>query len=150
MLTKKELILKLQEGKQKTAMRCLEVARAYLPKSYTIKYRKSLTGRANVVTKKIEAPKPITKKALLVWLHECGHIHYQHNRQTGDPRFVQEYLAETYALTIMKAEGIKVTRKMINESKIYISWRINQAIERKLNEERARKKYPEIFKWVEN
>jgi hypothetical protein len=60
-------------AKRELAERLAKIAMLYVPEGYRIEYRKSLSGRCYMDKKLIQAPKPITCKALYIFLHECGH-----------------------------------------------------------------------------
>src|SRR5690349_9659387 len=94
--------------------RCLACAMQHTPEGVKIKYRSGLTGRA--WEDKISAPRPVTRKALYVYLHECGHVHLDHFTRF-DFVYIQEYEAERYAHQAMRAAGIPVPREMTRRAK---------------------------------
>jgi hypothetical protein len=64
-----------QAARKAAGERFMAIAMVYVPEGYTIEYRKSLTGRCFLSKKIIQAPRPVTRRALYVFLHECGHAH---------------------------------------------------------------------------
>ena len=90
-----EWIQQLVEGKEKTKRRCIAVALEHTPAQvHTILIRRSLSGRA-YHNGWMAAPKPFTRKALYMFLHECAHFHLGHcGPKRRKPRHVEEYEAE--------------------------------------------------------
>ena len=115
----------------KIARQCLVCAHANVPEDVVIlRWRKRLTGRAmhkgDVAA--IEAPLPKTRKALYVFLHECGHLHL--HRKTSKSRHRREFEAELYAHCRMQEAGIEVPESMTENARRYIAWKIRQAVRR--------------------
>lgn len=107
------------------------VALAETPASVQyIQVRQSLTGWAAWDGKKMCVPRPITRKALCIFLHECAHIHLGHNGHSGLPRHVEELQAEKWAFERMRAHGIPVPRTMTKRAKAHISYAIGKALRR--------------------
>ena len=115
----------MRRAKEEARDRCIDVAMAETPAA--IRYvvpRRSLTGRA--YEDHIEAPRPFTRKALYVYLHEVAHValgHF-HGRR---PRHLEEYEAEQWAHKRMRAHGIPVPCAMTQRAKRYVAWKIDQA-----------------------
>lgn len=63
----------LQAARKTAAERFTAIAMRYVPEGYTIEYRKSLSGRHFGQRKLIQAPRPVTRKSLYIFLHECAH-----------------------------------------------------------------------------
>jgi hypothetical protein len=118
----------LQAARRAAAARFAAVAAKYLPKGYTVAYRKSLSGHCSIGRKHIVAPRPVTRRSLYVFLHECAHAHLNHVGKA--PRHVEEMQAEQWAQRTMRAEGIAVPRKESKEAKRYVFRKLNQAIRR--------------------
>ena len=115
----------------KIARQCLACAHANVPDDVVIlRWRKKLTGRAlhKADVAAIEAPLPKTRKALYVFLHECGHLHL--HRRTSKSRHRREYEAEVYAHCRMQEAGIEVPESMTENARRYIAWKIRQAVRR--------------------
>ena len=100
---------------------------AHLPEGWTFKFRKSLSGRCFLKEYRVEAPKPVTRKALYIWLHECAHAHLHLKRGL---RHVEEMEAEQWAHARMREAGVPVPRAMTNRAKRYVARKIEQATAR--------------------
>jgi hypothetical protein len=105
--------------------RFVAIAMQELPSGWIYSFRKSLSGRCFMRQGRIEAPKPVTRKALYVWLHECAHAlkHYG-NRKA---RHVEEYEAEHWAHARMRAHGVPVPRAMTQRAKHDVAGKIREA-----------------------
>lgn len=124
----------------KLSERCMEVAMRHLPKGYTYEFRKGLSGYCCRKRKHIVAPKPVTRKALFVWLHECNHQH----AYSQLPSYEVEYLCETFAIETMEKEGIKVHPDSVADAKRYVNKRLKQGLRSGLAKEKVK---PEIAAW---
>jgi hypothetical protein len=82
---------KLQAARRAAAERFEAIAALYMPVGWTVKYRKSLTGCCSHLRKSIAVPRPRTRKALCVFLHECAHAHLHGGKRK--PRHVEEWEA---------------------------------------------------------
>jgi hypothetical protein len=101
----------LQALRKQAAERFTAIAMRYVPEGYTIEYCKSLSGGHCGSRKLIRAPRPITRRALFVFLHECGHAHlHRDGGQWGKSRHVIEMEAERWAHERMRENGIAVPR----------------------------------------
>lgn len=121
-------VARLKEGHRKMAERCMAIALMHTPPDVTIKYRKSLTGRAYFKERVLAAPRPVTRKSLYIYLHECAHFHLHANSRK--PRHVEEYEAEQWAHQKMREAGIAVPRSMTKRAKEYVVRKIDQALKR--------------------
>jgi hypothetical protein len=86
--------------------------------------------RAYVTQKAISVPKPVTRRALHVYLHEVAHVVLEHcplGKGGGKPRHVEEYEAEQWAFNVMRAEGVPIPRKSMASAKSYVARKIRQA-----------------------
>ena len=107
------------------AQRYFSIALAHLPPGWTFSFRsKSLTGCCCWKRKHIEAPRPVTRRALHVWLHECAHAE---GIGKGQARHVEEMLVEKRAHRMMRAAGVPVSKKSLEEGKRHVAWEIVQA-----------------------
>jgi hypothetical protein len=116
----------LQAAKRDAAARYEAIGMRYLPKGWTVKkYRKNLSGVCRVGKKEIEAPRPLTRKSLYIFLHECAHaiLHADDFRK----KHVQEFEAEKWAHDIMRKEGVPVPRVMTTRAKADVKRKIRQA-----------------------
>ncbi len=113
----------------------------HLPQGYTYSFRSSLTGRCWRGKKHISAPKPVTRRALHVWLHEC---HHGMNAYSKFPSYYAEYQCEMFATRIMGADGIKVHEKSIANAKHYVFKRLEHAVRQGMVTEKIS---PEIARW---
>lgn len=116
----------LQVARKAAAARFTAIALKYVPDGYTIEYRKSLSGRHFGMQKLIQAPRPVTRKSLYIFLHECAHAHL-HAHNGRKPRHVEEMEAEKWAHEKMRENGIPVPRSMTRRAKEYVARKIDQA-----------------------
>ncbi len=116
----------LQAARKAAVQRFEAVAMKYVPEGYTLAYRKSLSGRCRYRRKLLEAPRPVTRKALYIFLHECAHAHLGHGNGRV-PRHVREFEAERWAHEKMRESGIPVPRSMTLRAKQYVARKIRQA-----------------------
>lgn len=146
-------IAKLKEAKQRMRTACAEAALANTPASIrVIRIRKTLSGRT-YSPQVIAAPRPVTRRSLHIFLHECAHIALGHVRANTTPQFgptlptvglipaqiaiapkpkrkprhVEEFEAERWAFDRMREAGIPVPRKSLNRAKGYVAYKIRQA-----------------------
>ena len=88
--------------------RCIKVALENTPSNVRcVRIRKDLSGLAETSGSDaglLCASRPITRRALYVYLHECAHfvLHADGKR----PRYVEEYEAEQWAHKVMRVAGI--------------------------------------------
>lgn len=115
----------LVAARKAAAERFYAIGMAHLPEGWTYAFRKSLSGRAFWDRKHIDAPKPVTRKALYIWLHECAHAHLHLNNRKK--RHVEEMEAEKWAHTKMREAGVPVPRSMTKRAKRYVARKIEQA-----------------------
>lgn len=120
----------LQAARKEAALRLLNIGMAHLPQGWTFKYRKSLSGLCHYRQKRIDAPKPVTRKALYIWLHECAHAVLQHGNPDlpRKPRHREEYEAEMWAHEKMRAAGVAVPREMTEWAQDYVLLKCRQAV----------------------
>ncbi|PJA14143.1 MAG: hypothetical protein CO113_12225 [Elusimicrobia bacterium CG_4_9_14_3_um_filter_62_55] len=127
---------------------CTRAALANTPASVrVIRIRKTLSGRA-YSPEEIAVPRPVTRRALHVFLHECAHVALGHvggnnaaqfgptlphvrpgaaqaapgPRPRRKPRHVEEYEAERWAFDRMREAGIAVPRKSLRRAKSYLAF----------------------------
>jgi hypothetical protein len=103
------------------------IAMRYLPKGYTVEYRKSLTGMHYGNRKLIKTPRPKTPKSLYIFLHECAHAYLHTGSGKNGKRHVQEMEAEQWAHERMARHGIPVPPEMTERAKKYVALKIVQA-----------------------
>jgi len=118
----------LREGREAMARRCEEIAARHTPEGWTVRYRNSLTGCCNYEKRLIETPKPRTRRALHIYLHEVAHAVLHANSRKAS--HVQEYEAETWAFRVMREEGIAVPRKSLEKARAYVRRKIDMAVRR--------------------
>jgi len=121
-----DTVERLQEGRWAMAERCMAVAERYTPEGVTVTYRKSLTGTAFYNENRMVAPKPVTRKALYIYLHECAHFHLRHRGWKS--RYMEEFEAEQWAHEKMREAEVPIPREMTQRARDYIWDRILQAI----------------------
>ncbi|SRR6266566_7328961 len=118
----------LQAARKAVAERFMAIVMQYVPEGYTIEYRKSLSGRHWVKRKLIQAPRPVTRKALYIFLHECAHAHL--HRDHRQKVHIMEMEAEKWTHEKMREHGIAVPRKMTTGAKAYVGRKIAAGIAR--------------------
>jgi hypothetical protein len=114
----------LSAARKAAAERFYAIGMSHLPEGWTYTFRKNLSGRAFLQSKRIEAPKPVTRKSLYIWLHECAHAHLHLTRGV---RHVEEMEAEQWAHAKMREAGVPVPRSMTERAKRYVARKIRQA-----------------------
>ena len=103
--------------------RCIKVALENTPSNVRcVRIRKDLSGLAETSGSDaglLCAPRPITRRALYVYLHECAHfvLHADGKR----PHYVEEYEADQWAHKVMRVAGITVPRAETRQAKENIS-----------------------------
>jgi hypothetical protein len=117
----------LQRARREAAERYQAIAERYKPEGYTFEYRKSLSGMQDGKQRLIQTPRPTTRCALYVFLHECAHAHLGHSHNSKTPRHVEEMEAEKWAHEKMREAGVPVPRKMTKRAKAYVGRKIQQA-----------------------
>ena len=128
-------------GRDRMKARCVECALRHTPGTVRyVKVRSSLSGTAVLDPGGhwIAAPKPVTRKALCVFLHECAHIALGHCeirwtkgkrcvRSCRQPVHVMEMLAEKQAIAWMREDGIPVPPSQLRRAKDNVARKIEQA-----------------------
>jgi TPR repeat len=98
-------------------LQCKECALKNTPENVrVIEIRESLDGRAWLLIGKLSAPRPVTPRALFIFLHECAHF-VLHSDGKRRKRYLEEMQAEKWALARMQESGIPVPRDITRESK---------------------------------
>jgi hypothetical protein len=118
--------------------RYAEIAKKYAPQGIKIRWKrgkKLIPAWADLYLTAMLVPRPRTRDALYVYLHECAHFHLKHFNacDTLDPRLRlaysgngnlsmahEEYEAERWAINVMRKEGLSVSKKMLKEAKKYV------------------------------
>lgn len=116
----------LQAARKAAAERFERIGMAYLPEGWTHAFRKALSGRCFHNRKHIDGPRPVTRKALYIWLHECAHAHL-HSDGKRRTRVVIEYEAEMWAHEKMRFHKIAVPKAMTDRAREYVARKIEQA-----------------------
>ncbi|OGS08239.1 MAG: hypothetical protein A2270_10430 [Elusimicrobia bacterium RIFOXYA12_FULL_51_18] len=141
---------KLKAGKERMRQLCMQAALANTPAAVrVVRIRRTLSGRAYSAAE-IAAPRPVTRRALAIFLHECAHVALGHvnaaqfaptlphggsgpaqaasePRIRRKPRHVEEYEAEQWAFARMRESGIPIPRKSLRRAKSYVAYKIRQA-----------------------
>jgi hypothetical protein len=117
----------LHDLRKAAAERFMTIGMAHLPEGWTHEFRKSLSGMCYWHRNHIAAPKPVTRKSLYIWLHECAHAHLHLERKGHKPRHVEEMEAEQWAHAKMREAGVPVPRTMTKRAKRYVARKIRQA-----------------------
>lgn len=129
----------LQALRKASAEKFMAIAERHKPEGYTFEYRKSLSGMHYGKSKLIKAPRPVTRKALYIFLHECAHAHLGHAHNGNFPRHVEEMQAEKWAHEKMREAGVSVHRSMTTRAKAYVARKIRQAGKRARIDPEARR-----------
>ena len=95
--------------------KCIKAALENTPSNVRcVRIRKDLSGLAETSGPDaglLCAPRPITRRALYVYLHECAHFVLHAGDNDGKhPCYVEEYEAEQWAHKVMRVAGIPVPR----------------------------------------
>jgi hypothetical protein len=124
----------LHAARKAAADRFFALGMSYVPSGWTVCYRISLSGQCHYADREIHAPKPVTRKSLYIFLHECAHaqLHYpiwleSKSRYAKFPKHVVEMQAEKWAHEKMREHGIAVPRDMTKRAKRYVARKIRQA-----------------------
>lgn len=115
----------LQAARKAAAERFTTIGMRYVPEGWTVEYRKSLTGYCCYDPRRIEAPRPVTRKSLYIFLHECAHAHL--HVKCSKPVHVVEMEAEKWAHEKMRENGVAVPRSMTRRAKQYVARKIRRA-----------------------
>jgi hypothetical protein len=117
----------LQAARQAFAEKCQAIAAQYVPEGYVIEYRKRLSGAYWPERRIIQAPRPVTRKSLYIFLHECAHAVLGHSHNGKKPRRIEEMEAEKWAHERMQEHGIPVPTSMSERVKRYVARKIHGA-----------------------
>jgi hypothetical protein len=112
-------------AKAALAERLTAIGASYVPEGWTVEYRKSLSGICYTKRKHIVAPRPITRKSLYIFLHECAHANL--HVDSKQKRHAEEHEAEQWAHDTMRKHGIAVPRVMTKRAKRHVARKIVQA-----------------------
>jgi hypothetical protein len=85
----------LRALRKQAAKRFGAIALQHVREGWTVEYHKALSGSCWPAQKRIQAPRPVTRKALNIFLHECAHAHL--HRDGGKARHVMEMESERWA-----------------------------------------------------
>lgn len=109
--------------------RLQEIARRHKPRGW----RLSPTGihpyfgdgfltlaHVNWSTRTLVHPEIIDRHSLLIYLHECGHVHHKHHKDTDHHAVEHEWEAENYAWAAMRAAGLSVPRWAVKSLRVYL------------------------------
>lgn len=118
----------LQQARKAAAARYAAIAMNWLPEGWTVQYRKSLSGRCYYLKQMIVAPKPVTRRALHIFLHECGHAHLHGPSKKHVRVHVREMEAEQFAFDKMREAGVAIPDKSRARAKSYVRRKIKQAV----------------------
>jgi hypothetical protein len=106
--------------------RCVRVAAEETPESVVeIAYRSRLSGSSRRIGKEpfylISVPRPHTRRALAIYLHEIAHCVLGHFGRSKLKAWEQERDAEAWAFAKMREHGIAVPRKATRSAKAYVA-----------------------------
>jgi hypothetical protein len=96
-----------------------EIVKQHRPAGYKLNERTMHANYGLTTFVRLISCEPIMDRAaLLIFLHECGHVHLGHLRKyKGLPVWKQEYEADQYAIKAMKAAGYPLPRERLREMK---------------------------------
>jgi hypothetical protein len=120
----------VQEGRRAAARRYRKVASelAFEAGVKEVVYdRRSLSGKAYFAARRIHVPEPTTRRRLLIFAHECGHIALGH--EYGGPPYREEFEAERWAIAALRRHDIAAPRKELDRAKRYVTHLIWQALQ---------------------
>ena len=118
---------RLHADRNRMTARCLKVAEKFVPNGYRIIHKQRLSGHVFWKNREFHVPRPVTRKALYIYLHEYAHIYLKHN-EADLPIHRREYEAETWAIRMMEYEDIPPPFKMIQQGKAYVLNEIIKAL----------------------
>jgi hypothetical protein len=79
-------VRELQAAKRAAAERFTAIAMSCVPDGYTMEYCKSLYSAKHWGHRKlIKTPRPVTRKSLYIFLHECAHAQLGHSHNGRVP-----------------------------------------------------------------
>jgi hypothetical protein len=117
----------LRGSRERHKRQCCEIALANTPPNVrAVRVRTSLTGRAYLTQGILAGPKPFTRKALYIFLHECAQ--FALHASGRKPRHVEELEAEQWDHARMREAGMSVPRIMTRSAKAYVRRKIRSAI----------------------
>jgi len=120
---------RMAEGRAAMKRRCVDAALRATPDTVIqFRPRTPLGGYACRVAApdgtsgyEISAPRPFTRRALYVYLHECAHVILGHLDTAGDFCTAdEEHEAERWAQDRMRAEGFAVPLKELRRAREYV------------------------------
>jgi hypothetical protein len=124
--------------------RCIECAVSNTPANVRyVQIRKSLSGSAGLRARnakfgeyegigRLSAPRPITRRALHIFLHECAHFTLHDGLKQGErPRYVEEFEADQWAIAKMREAGIPVPRSVITRAKEHVAHKLERVKRKK-------------------
>jgi hypothetical protein len=115
----------LLRARRAAAERFSLIAVKWTPADVHVSFRRHLTGCAWAQSRKISVPRPRTRRALHIYLHEIAHVVLEHFH--SKPEYLQEYEAELWAFAVMRAEGISIPAKSIERAANYVRYLIHEA-----------------------
>jgi hypothetical protein len=136
--------------KKHAADKLIKIAKKYKPRGVFIRFRKDcyLTPAHAAIlhdgSKILYVPRPESREALFIFLHECAHHHLGHCKLGyREPLWRQEFEAERWAIKTMREEGLCVPRSMIAEAKRYVA----ECADEDLRKNRVGPTY-EVYAWM--
>lgn len=124
-----ENLERLREGKKRMKEACMQLALANTPATVElVVIRRRLSGAADYCGKVLIVPRPVTRRAVHVFLHELAHIVLGHFEGKYTADYQAEAAAERWATAKMRAAGIPVSRRNIQGGKQYVARKIWQAL----------------------
>lgn len=119
------------------------IVRRHKPRGWRIVERepgKKFFAVAAVDLKTIFTVPVVDRHSLQIYLHEVGHIRYNHFKH-GAASHIEEYEAERYAFAVMRHEGIAVPRKSLLRARSNVRNRIKE------DQKRGIKIDPKVKRW---
>jgi hypothetical protein len=100
-----------------------------------IRIREDLSGTTYPAPKSskygiLEAPRPVTRRALQVFLHECAHYDLHSGSGWSKPHYLKEYEAEVWSFARMREAGIAVPRQALKAAQHAVAAAIQAALAR--------------------
>lgn len=119
-----------------TRARCIAAALAECPPEVEVIYiRRNLSGRVKRHQRwpqeryTMWAPRPVTRRALNIFLHECAHVRL-HHFGSSKPTHRQEFEAEMWSFQAMHRHKIAVPWASYVRAQKYVAYRAMRAVRR--------------------
>jgi hypothetical protein len=114
----------MTDARRRASEKLLALGLSFLPDGWTYTYVENWEGSCFWERMHIEAPKPVTRRRLHIWLHECAHAH---DVGRGEPPYRAEMLCEQWAFDRMRETGVPAPLVSIDRAKRYVAHLIDKS-----------------------